>query len=95
MTLDEVKIYPFKPTFLEMRKHNLCLLLSQFLKYISIAIPFKPKKYFLKIKKKLSHGSHSALEMNEGFSVDKMKTIVESMVKEMLRTKVQLLRKRA
>jgi len=87
--LDEVKIYRFKPTFLEMRKGHFCLLLSQFLKYISIAIPFEPDKIFLKNKKKILTWITPHTRANEGFLVEKIKTIVESMIKRMLRTKVQ------
>jgi hypothetical protein len=75
-----------------MRKGHICLFLPQFLKYISLAISFWAWWYIVFLKKPW-HGSHPTLGENEGFSVEKIKTIVESMVKWMLKMKVQWLRK--
>jgi hypothetical protein len=48
---------------------------------------FEPHGIFLS-KIKSGHGSHPTLGANEGFFVEKMKTMLESIVKGMLRTKV-------
>jgi hypothetical protein len=72
-----------------MRKGHFCLLLSQFLKYISIVIPFEPDKIFFKNKKEILTWITPYTRANEGFLVEKIKTIVESMIKRMLRKKVQ------
>jgi hypothetical protein len=58
---------------------------SLFLKYISLVNPnLSLVKYFL--KKKPRHGSYPTLGANKEFLVEKMKRILDSMVKGMLRT---------
>jgi hypothetical protein len=58
------------------------------LKFVSLTtLFFEPGGIFLS-KQKPWHGSHPTLGENEGFFfIEKMKTIVELMVKGMLRTK--------
>jgi hypothetical protein len=75
-----------------MRKYHLCSLLSIFLE---IYIPCNPILSLVEFffKKKLRHGSHPTLGANERYFLEKMETMIESMVKGKLKTKVQRLRK--